>query len=285
MFEDVATLLHAQGALEHRVRAWHRGAQVVAHHPIGLGEVYRGEGIAGLEAIAGIGYRLARASVEILRTGTLAALQRLRGAAGVAAQLTALPGIGEVLAERIHHTLGISTVEQLRAAIHDGRLATVPGLGSRKVRALEATLDAHEKPTAPKPSDNRPPPIAMLLEVDRLYRWKAHHESLPRIAPKRNNPTRDAWLPIWHHEHGEWSFTALYSNTALAHQLHKTDDWVVLHYEHDHVHGQATVVTEWKGTLSGRRVVRGREDECADHYRQNATPAPDEVAWGDRWRG
>jgi len=33
------------------------------------------------------------------------------------------------------------------------------------------------------------------------------------------------------------------------------------------------VVTETRGVLAGRRVVRGREDECRAHYEAAGTPA------------
>jgi hypothetical protein len=57
--------------------------------------------------------------------------------------------------------------------------------------------------------------------------------------------------------------TALFSNTARAHALGRTHDWVVLFYERNGDEGQCTVVTETRGPLAGRRVVRGRESECA----------------------
>ncbi len=64
-----------------------------------------------------------------------------------------------------------------------------------------------------------------------------------------------------------WAFTALYSNTALAHQLGRTDDWVVLYFHQPHQPDiSATVVTEWRGPLRGRRIVRGRERECEAYY-------------------
>lgn len=34
----------------------------------------------------------------------------------------------------------------------------------------------------------------------------------------------------------------------------------------EHIEGQHTVVTETRGSLVGRRVVRGREAECRAHY-------------------
>lgn len=66
---------------------------------------------------------------------------------------------------------------------------------------------------------------------------------LPRIAPRRFNPSGDAWLPMLHTERGPWQLTALFSNTARAHELGNT-----------------------RGVLTGRRVVRGREEESRTHY-------------------
>ena len=78
-----------------------------------------------------------------------------------------------------------------------------------------------------------------------------------------------------HTARGSWHFTALFSNTAKAHELGRTQDWVVLYFhDDDHAENQRTVVTETHGTLVGRRVVRGREDECRAHYEHAASAAP-----------
>lgn len=99
------------------------------------------------------------------------------------------------------------------------------------------------------------------------HRKKAAAGSLRTIAPRRFNPRGEAWLPVLHAEQGGWHFTALYSNTARAHELGRTRDWVVIYYyDGEHVEAQCTVVTEARGALAGRRVVRGREQECRAHY-------------------
>jgi hypothetical protein len=67
-----------------------------------------------------------------------------------------------------------------------------------------------------------------------------------------------------------WAFTALYSNTKRAHELDKTHDWVVLYYERDGEEDQATVVTETRGPLGGKRVIRGRESETREYYEEVA---------------
>jgi len=94
------------------------------------------------------------------------------------------------------------------------------------------------------------------------------------------NPEKEAWLPILHTQRGDRHYTALFSNTARAHRLGQTRDWVVIFQDDGGDERQATVVTETTGPLAGRRVVRGRERECAwDEVRSlmevGLTPAPE----------
>ena len=60
-------------------------------------------------------------------------------------------------------------------------------------------------------------------------------------------------------------------NTAMAHELGRTRDWVVIYfYDDHHQEGQHTVVTETQGPLRGRRVVRGLQAECGEVYRASS---------------
>jgi hypothetical protein len=108
------------------------------------------------------------------------------------------------------------------------------------------------------------PSVQVLLGIDTEYREKSRAGLLPKIAPRRMNPEHKAWLPVLHTRYGPWHFTALFSNTGRAHERHRTYDWVVIYFSDDAGEdGQCTVVTERHGALSGQRVVRGREPECA----------------------
>ena len=49
---------------------------------------------------------------------------------------------------------------------------------------------------------------------------------------------------------------------------------MILYFERDGDEDQCTVVTESRGPLAGRRVVRGREAECAAYYAGRAPEAP-----------
>jgi hypothetical protein len=191
-----------------------------------------------------------------------------------------VPGIGPQFAQRVHEELHVDTLQALEAAAHDGRLESVAGVGARRAAAWRATLGtmldrvrARPRELAPMPQPASHPSVAALLEVDREYRQKAEAGSLPTIAPKRFNPDGKAWLPVLHTHSGDWHFTALYSNTATAHKFKRTHDWVVVYfYDDSHVEGQHTVVTETRGPLAGRRVVRGREAECREFYAREETP-------------
>jgi hypothetical protein len=141
-------------------------------------------------------------------------------------------------------------------------------VGRRRAAAIRAALgDLLARRRVFRPSDSVGPPVEVLLDVDREYTRKAATGALPSIAPKRLNPRQEAWLPVLHGSRDRWHFTVLYSNTARAHELGRTRDWVVVYfYDDDHREGQCTVVTETRGPLTGRRVVRGRERECRAYY-------------------
>jgi hypothetical protein len=102
--------------------------------------------------------------------------------------------------------------------------------------------------------------------VDTEYRRRAIAGELPKLAPRRFNPKNEAWLPVMRTERAGWSMTVLFSNTAHAHELGKTHDWVVIYYQKGGGEAQCTVVTEFRGPAKGKRVIRGRERECLDFY-------------------
>ena len=70
------------------------------------------------------------------------------------------------------------------------------------------------------------PTVELILQLDTEYRKKAEAGELKKIAPKRHNPDGESWLPILTTVGEGWRFTVLFSNTARAHELGKTQDWV-----------------------------------------------------------
>ena len=267
--EQAADLLEQQGANPFRVSAYRRASETIARLAQDIRQLAEAEGTAGLIKLPNIGKGIASAIQELLATGSWVQLERLRGTLDPVQLFRTVPGIGPKTAEEIHETLHIDTLEALEAAAWDGRLETVRGLGSRRISSIRNALSALLGKTRrqPRVKAGEDPSVSTLLEVDQEYRQQAEQGSLALIAPKRFNPDGKAWLPILHAHRDEWHFTLLYSNTALAHELKRTHDWVVVYfYDDHHQEGQCTLVTETRGALTGRRVVRGRELECRDFY-------------------
>jgi hypothetical protein len=280
--ERISSLLEVQGASNFRVRAYLNAAATLRDMKTPVSEVLESEGVIGLEALPSIGKSIASLISELLSTGRIALLERLEGQASPEELFETVPGIGEKTAHRIHETLGIETLEGLELAAHKGTLKKVPGLGTRKIQGIKDALSGilsrssrrrarrlrwleHEM----KEISLHMPEVELVLEVDTEYREKAARGLLRKIAPKRFNPSGDKWLPIYHTEKNGWSFTALFSNSPLAHKLGRIMDWVIVYYESDGEEDQCTVVTEWQGQLRGRRVIRGRESECVEYYRRH----------------
>lgn len=279
LLEHIADLLDVQDTNPFRVRAYRRGAQTARQTEQSLARLVRQGDQEALEALPDIGRGLANVITEFVETGRSSQLADLTGAVSPEDLFATVPGIGEELAERIATELDIHTLEELEQAAHDGRLDAVEGFGPKRVEAVKATLagtlsrsaqrhrqEARAAAAGAEPQQPERPPVALLLDIDARYRQKAAAGELPTIAPRRFNPDDKAWLPIMRTEEDGWSFTVLFSNTAQAHELDKTDDWVVIYYRHDGREAQNTVVTETKGPLAGKRVVRGREAETRAFY-------------------
>jgi DNA polymerase/3'-5' exonuclease PolX len=273
LLDRVADLLHAQDADSFRVRAYQRAAATVRAMEPSLFDVFREGELKGLEALPSIGKSIAIAIAEYFQTGRFGLLDRLEGEVRAEDLFTTLPGIGEELAKRIHDELEIETLEDLEVAAHDGRLKRVHGIGRRREQLIRSELaerlrsSGHRRARRVRMRQTAPegehPSVAAILSVDEEYRKRAAKGSLRKIAPRRFNPTNEAWLPVLHTTREAWFIKALFSNTARAHRVGAVRDWVIVIYERDGVEGQCTVVTEHAGALRGERVVRGREAECA----------------------
>ena len=272
----LAELLETQDANPFRIASYRRAARHLRGWDRSAAEQYRTGGTAALREIEGVGDGLAATIAEIIDTGRASLLDRLESEGEPERLLQRLPGVGPKLAHRLHDELGCMTFEELEQAAHDGRLARVEGVGAKKVETIRAALAGMlgaRRRRAPMRSLAVRPAVETLLAVDEEYRSLARQRALPTIAPRRFNPEHRRWLPIHHCTRDGWQFTALYSNTKRAHELGRTNDWVVIYYHRDHDDDQCTVVTIASGAWAGRRVVRGREDECRALFAHRAAAA------------
>lgn len=275
VLDHVADLLDVQDTNAFRVRSYRAAARTVRELDTPVVEMLEQHGEERLKELPGIGDKLAGSIREIATTGHFGLADQLESEIWPGKLFTEVPGIGELLARRIHEELGISTLEELEVAAHDGRLEEVEGIGPERAEGVRIALSGMLSQSARRKlrqaaaaagQAEGQPSVDTLLAIDEEYRRKAARDQLRKIAPKRFNPEGRAWLPIMRLKRGGWNFTALFSNTELAHRTGHTEDWVVVYYERGGEQHQCTVVTAGRGKLEGRRVIRGRERECREYY-------------------
>ncbi len=261
--EQAARILEEENASLYRVRAYRAAAQTIRGLDRPALEILREGGRRALMELPAIGDRLAWTLEQLLLTGHIPHVEGL--GAKPEDLFGSVPGIGPEMARRIHDTLHVETLEELERAAHDGRLAEVPGLGPKRLRGVREALAGRFRRAVGGPIPELPP-VSDILQVDEMYRDRAAHGLLTQIAPRRFNPSNQAWLPVLKTRLNGFRYRVLYSNTVVAHRAGKTHDWVVVSFERDGARGQCTVVTEARGAMAGLRVVRGREAECARYY-------------------
>ena len=142
LFEEMADLLEIGDANPFRVRAYRNAARLVGELQLDIAAALaKGE---ALPKLPGIGADLDGKIREIVATGHLAALERLRKTMPPAiTELLHIPGLGPKRVKMLYHELDVQTVPQLYKAAREGRIRDVPGFGEKtETHILEAT-EAH----------------------------------------------------------------------------------------------------------------------------------------------
>jgi DNA polymerase (family X) len=123
---SLAQMLTVEKPNPYKIRAYRRAADVIR----GLGESMEElvHSHADLRVYAGIGEALSAAIREIVETGTLKSLEKLRSSASPElVELSDYPRLDPQRVLRIYKKLGIATVEALRSALDSGQIERIFG--------------------------------------------------------------------------------------------------------------------------------------------------------------
>jgi DNA polymerase (family 10) len=134
VLENVATLLELKDENPFKVRAYTNAARAIETFGGNVSDFQDEEAVA---KIPGIGKSIALKIKELTGTGSLKYLQDLSAEFPPAIlELFSLPGLGAKKIKALHDQLGISSVEQLRKACEEGRVAELPGFGQTTQQKL-----------------------------------------------------------------------------------------------------------------------------------------------------
>ena len=129
VFHEIGDILEVQGEIAFKTIAYHRAADTIGRSPIDLVAAYRtGEP----PKVAGVGQAISDKIRELVTTGRMAYLDRLRSEVPASlVELLQIPGLGPKTVRQLHEELGIETMTELKSAAEEGRIRTVRGLSER----------------------------------------------------------------------------------------------------------------------------------------------------------
>jgi DNA polymerase (family 10) len=141
IFDRIADYLEIEGENPFKIRAYRNASRTIR----GLGPelkemVAEGENLTELPSI---GKELATKIVEMLNTGTVQTLEKLKAKvpAGVVEMLQ-IPGLGPKRVAALYHQIGVENLEALKAAAEAGKIRSMAGFGEKTEQHIREAVAA-----------------------------------------------------------------------------------------------------------------------------------------------
>jgi len=138
--QEIGTLLELKGGEYFKARAYKLGARSLAEVTADLGKLIKEN---RLTLVKGIGYALAKQIEELYRSGQSSFLVQLRAEMppGIV-ELSNVRGLTRKKVEQLHEALGITTVDELKAAAEAGKLREIKGFTAKTESRILETIAA-----------------------------------------------------------------------------------------------------------------------------------------------
>lgn len=134
ILEELANFIELEDAQPYRARAYRRAAQTIESIAEPIEQIAERK---ELRTLPGIGENIEKKIVEILTTGKLETLEKLRKRIPVdVVSLNRVEGIGPKTIKLLYQKLGVKSLDDLEAAAKLGKLRDVKGLGLKSEQAL-----------------------------------------------------------------------------------------------------------------------------------------------------
>src|SRR3954463_4447778 len=146
-FDELGDLYELDGAVVYRVVAYRHAAKAIREAPISVEELAR-QGKA--TSLSGVGKTIAEKIDALLETGQIprAVKPKAKYPPGLV-EITRIPGLGPKKARKLFDTLGVDSLDALKAAVEQERVRDVPGFGVKTEETIAHAIAAGE--TAPSP--------------------------------------------------------------------------------------------------------------------------------------
>jgi len=139
IFSEIADLLDIAGDNPFKIRAYRNAARNILSSSKDMADLVE-EGF-DLTTLRGIGKELAQKITEIVRTGELAYLKKLKASQSPELEaLLRIPGLGPKRVHALHETLHINSLQDLEAALKRGEVEKLPGFGPKLTESIDKGL-------------------------------------------------------------------------------------------------------------------------------------------------
>lgn len=143
VLEKIALLLELKGENPFKVRAYRQGAEVVLAMEEDVVELAKNDGLKGVK---GIGEALRDKLGELAKTGKLEFYETLKEEfPSTIFDLFEVQGLGPKKIKALYEELGVVSLEKLKAACLEGRVATLAGFGEKTQSKILEGIAANEK--------------------------------------------------------------------------------------------------------------------------------------------
>jgi DNA polymerase (family 10) len=142
--DELGVLYELDGAVRYRVLAYSTAANAIRESPVSVAELARN---GQATEVPGVGKTLAEKIVALLDTGEIPAAVKLKAKfPPTLIEVTRVPGLGAKTARRLYDELGITSMEELKAAAETEQIREVKGLGPKAEEKLLAALERLGEP-------------------------------------------------------------------------------------------------------------------------------------------
>src|SRR3954465_1685459 len=144
-FDELGDLYELDGAVVSRVGGYRNAAKAIREAPVSVEELARQGKVTSL---SGVGKTIAEKIDALLETGQIPSAVKLKAKypPGLV-EITRIPGLGPKKARKLFDTLGVDSLDALKAAIEQERVRDVPGFGKKTEETIAHAIASGE--TAP----------------------------------------------------------------------------------------------------------------------------------------
>jgi len=172
VLEECGTMLEILGEDQYRCLAYHNAARAIRQLDEDLLELVT---TGQLEKVRGIGSSLRQKISTLVTTGRLDFYEELkRKVPPGLIQMLRIPGFGPRKIKAVYEQLGISSIDQLKAACLDGRIAKLKGFGPKTAQKILAGIEYMDKAGQRYRLDEA------LQLAEELFEWVADHPKVIR---------------------------------------------------------------------------------------------------------